>query len=159
MSPGSEVLTTLNHLPVTGSWNLGRPGLMVTKHPTLLSGYPRHGEIFLVPHNRMRSNFRFWKWKWRHPRWRTEGGPKRGTKNLPTLLLAKHHPKHCRVIVNWNGPLGRYLSEISIEIQNFLSKNYSLQNVVCKIVTNLSRPQCFNTFASVPVKGPNGHTA
>ena len=61
--------------PSAGSWNLGWPGLMVTKQPTQLTGYPGHGEIFLVPHNRSRSNFRFWKREWRHPRRQTEVAP------------------------------------------------------------------------------------
>ena len=46
---------------------IGRPGLMVTCHTT--DRISRMGEGFSMPHNRSRSNFRFWKRKWRNPRW------------------------------------------------------------------------------------------
>ena len=76
-SPASEVLTTLNHLLVTGSsnfgstWANGDHDLAPNKMVINSNVYPVLGELFDAP-SRSRSNFRFWKRKWRHPRWRAE---------------------------------------------------------------------------------------
>ena len=91
-SSGSEVLTTLNRLPVTRSWNFGStwangdsdlaPNKMVINY----NSYPVLGELFDAL-SRCRCNFRFWKRKWRQPRWQTEAevapAPWWGVKNSP----------------------------------------------------------------------------
>ena len=90
LSPGSEVLTPLNRLPVTRSWNWS----------TWANGdFPHHwpdirkmGRVFGTL-KRRRRHFRFWKRMWRHLRWRTEAemapAPFRVPKTLP-ILLAVH---------------------------------------------------------------------
>ena len=59
---------------------------------------------------------------------------------LVAYLAPSHYLNQCCLIVN--RPKGTYFSEILFKISKVFIQEHALENIVCKMVTILSRPQC-----------------